>query len=135
MKLDAHKRNEHCAACHAKIDPFGLAFDNFDAIGRWRTEETVNDGAGANPKVDASDQLIDGRKFTNSSDLKKLLLADLDKFNTAFVEKLATFALRRVMTIGDRDAIAEVSQAGKAADYRLATLVEALVTNALFQRR
>ena len=59
MKLDAHKRNEHCAACHARIDPLGLAFDNFDAIGRWRTEETVNDGAGANPKVDSSGELIE----------------------------------------------------------------------------
>jgi hypothetical protein len=135
MKLDAHKRNEHCAACHAKIDPLGLAFDNFDAIGRWRTEEAVSDGAGVNPKVDASGELTDGRKFTGATDFKKLLLADIDKFNAAFVEKLATFALRRLMTIGDREALAEIAKKGKSADYRVGTLVETLVTSELFQRR
>ena len=41
MKLDAHKSDANCAACHRKIDPLGLAFDNYDAIGRWRTEEVV----------------------------------------------------------------------------------------------
>lgn len=135
MKLDAHKSNEHCAACHAKIDPLGLAFDNFDAIGRWRTEEVVGDGVGANPKVDATGELIDGRKFSGAADFKKLLLADLDKFNAAFVEKLATFALRRVMTVSDRDALAEIARQGKSADYRLAALVEALAGSELFQRR
>src|SRR4051812_6914691 len=64
-KLDAHKRDETCAACHRKIDPLGLAFVNFDAIGRWRTEEMVGDGLGDNPKVDAHGELPDGRKYAD----------------------------------------------------------------------
>ena len=107
VKLDAHKSDANCAACHRKIDPLGLAFDNYDAIGRWRTEEVVSDGSGDNPKVDASGELPDGRKFADAAGFKKLLLADLDKFNAAFVDKLATFALRRAMTFDDRDALAE----------------------------
>ncbi len=135
MKLDAHKHNESCAACHAKIDPLGLAFDNYDAIGRWRIEEITNDGSGANPKVDASGVLIDGRRFADACEFKKLLVADLDKFNATFIEKLATFATRRVMTVGDHDALLSLAKQSKAADYRLQAIVEALVLSDLFQQR
>jgi mono/diheme cytochrome c family protein len=135
MKLDAHKSDENCASCHRKIDPLGLAFDNYDAIGRWRTEEIVNDGAGDNPKVDASGEMIDGRKFSGAASFKKLLLAEMDKFNAAFIEKLATFALRRVMTIDDRAALSALAKQGKAADYRVQSIVELLVLSDLFQKR
>jgi hypothetical protein len=135
MKLDAHKSDPNCAACHRRIDPLGLAFDNYDAIGRWRTEEVVNDGSGANPKVDAGGVLHDGRAFADPVAFKKLLVADVDKFNAAFVDKLATFALRRTTTLADRDQLAKVAAAGKAADYKLATTVEALVLSDLFQQR
>ena len=135
MKLAAHTTDVTCAACHRKIDPLGLAFDNYDAIGRWRTEEVVSDGSGDNPKVDASGELIDGRKFNDAVGLKKLLVADLDKFNSAFIEKLATFALRRTMTLDDRIDLANIARQSKAADYRLATIVQSLVLSDLFQKR
>jgi cytochrome c553 len=135
MKLAAHTSDASCASCHAKIDPLGFAFDNYDAIGRWRTEETVGDGVGANPKVDASGELPDGRTFDGAAGLKRLLLDDVDAFNAAFVEKLATFAMRRAMTLDDREQLAAVANAGKSADYRLQAVVEALVLSDLFQRR
>jgi hypothetical protein len=134
-KLDAHKSNETCAACHRRIDPLGLAFDNYDAIGRWRTEEIVGDGMGENPKVDASGELPDGRKFADAASFKKLLLADIGKFNGAFIEKLAIFALRRTMTIDDRAALAELARKSKDDDYRLRDIVESLVLSDLFQKR
>ncbi len=135
MKLDAHKSDANCASCHRKIDPLGLAFDNYDAIGRWRTEEVVRDGSGDNPKVDASGTLPDGRAFAGPEAFKKLLLADADKFAGAFVDKLATFALRRTTSTADRDELAKVTAAAKAKDYRLADVVETLVLSDLFQRR
>ena len=135
MKLDAHKSDENCAACHRRIDPLGFAFDNYDAIGRWRTEEVVSDGDGANPKVDASGVLPDGRSFADAAGFKKLLLADLDSFNAAFVEKLATFALRRTTTVRDRDRLAQIARASEHADYRMQSIVESLVTSELFQYR
>ena len=64
QKLEAHIQDANCAACHAKIDPLGLAFENYDAIGRWRTEE-VTDGIGENPKVTAAGKLPDGREYLN----------------------------------------------------------------------
>lgn len=135
QKLAAHQSDPNCASCHRKIDPLGLAFDNYDAIGRWRTEEIVRDGSGENPKVDASGELIDGRTFSGPAELKQLLLADVDKFNAAFVEKLATFALRRAMTVDDRAALANVARQSKAADYWMEPIVEALVLSDLFQKR
>jgi len=134
-KLDAHKHDETCAACHRKIDPLGLAFDNYDAIGRWRTVEIVGDGAGDNPKVDASGELPDGRKFADAAAFKKLLLGDIDKFNAAFIEKLATFGTRRAMTIDDRAGLAAIAKQSKAADYRMPAIIEALVTSDLFLKR
>ncbi|HWB04469.1 MAG TPA: DUF1592 domain-containing protein [Verrucomicrobiales bacterium] len=135
MKLDAHKSDETCAACHRKIDPLGLAFDNYDAIGRWRTEEIVSDGAGANPKVDASGMMPDGRKFADAMEFKHLLAGNADKFAAAFAEKLATYALRRTLTLDDRRALSALTAKSKADDYRLAGMIESLVTSGLFQQR
>lgn len=134
-KLAAHMKNPSCSACHSRFDPLGFAFDHYDAIGRWRTIEIVSDGNGANPKVDASGMLADGRKFAGAEDLKNLLLADIDTFAAAFVDKLATYALRRPMTVDDRPRLAQVIAQAKTANYRLADIIEALVMSELFQRR
>jgi hypothetical protein len=134
-KLEAHREDPNCAACHRKIDPLGLAFDNYDAVGHWRTEEVVRDGAGANPKLDPSGELADGRAFADAAGLKKLLVDDLDKFAAAFCEKLATYALRRGMTFADRKALAAIAAQGKSQGYPLPQLIEALVASDLFRNR
>ena len=107
------------SACHRKIDPLGLAFDNYDAIGRWRTVESVRDGIGADPKLDPSGELYDGRKFADPAGLKRLLLDDIDKFAMAFSEKLATYALRRGMTFSDRAELKQIAEQAQANDYKL----------------
>jgi len=135
MKLEAHKSNPNCAACHRKIDPLGLAFDNYDAIGRWRTVEKVQNGTGANPPVDASGTLPDGREFSGPEEFRQLLLEDIDQFNQTFVKKLATYAMRRTMTVDDRKDLAAVAEASMAADYRVRDIVSALVLSDLFQKR
>ena len=57
QRINAHTRNASCAACHRRIDPLGLAFDQYDAIGQWRTHEQVPNGIGEDPLVDASGTL------------------------------------------------------------------------------
>jgi hypothetical protein len=135
MKLAAHIENPNCASCHAKIDPLGLAFDNYDAIGRWRTEEVVPKGTGANPKTDASGRLPDGSEFAGPEEFKKLLASREDRFSAALTEKLATYALRRAMTLDDRDQLAAIVEETAAGGYRLRDLVELLVLSDLFQER
>lgn len=134
MKLEAHKHDPGCASCHRNIDPLGLAFDNFDAIGRWRTHEIV-EGTGDNPMVDASGELPDGRKFKDAREFKQLLLADLDAFNETFIEKLAIYGLRRTMTIDDRDELKAIARASREKDYRVKDIVTAFVLSELFQKR
>ena len=137
MKLAAHKSDANCAACHRKIDPLGFAFDNYDAIGRFQHFRRRSPAAGRveNPPVDASGELADGRKFADAAGLKQIMLVDLDLFNAAFVDKLATYALRRTMTVDDRSQLASLTERSKAADYRLAEIVQALVLSDLFQSR
>ena len=118
-----------------QIDPLGVAFDNYDAIGRWRTVETVPAGIGEDPKLDPSGELYDGRKFSDATGLKKILIEDTDKFAAAFTEKLATYALRRGMTFTDRTALRSVTARSKSDNYRIASLIESLVTSELFLKR
>ncbi len=134
-KLELHRSDPNCTACHNKIDPLGIAFDNYDAIGRWRTVEEVRDGIGENPKLDASGELADGRSFEDSRELRLVLLNDIDRFAVAFAEKLATYALRRGMTFVDRQSLKEIVARAKQDEYRLVSLIEELATSPLFLQR
>jgi hypothetical protein len=134
MKLDAHKHHPSCAACHRKIDPLGLAFDHFNAIGEWRTHEKV-EGTGDDPPVDASGELPDGRKFENAKEFKQLLLANIDEFSDTFIEKLAIYGLRRTVTFDDHDELAAIAKVAREKDYRVKDIVEAFVLSDLFQKR
>lgn len=134
-QLQAHATHAICASCHRKIDPLGFAFENYDAIGRWRTTEKVAGGLGEDPPVFAGGAFSDGRKYDGPESFKKLLAAELDPFAEAFVEQLATFALRRVMTIDDREQIQSIAAASRPDAFRLRTMVEQLVMSELFQKR
>ena len=134
-QLEVHATTASCASCHAKIDPLGLAFDNFDAIGRWRETERIEGGTGEDPPVDASGVLPDGRAFAGPSEFKKLIAADDDRLAKAFVEQLATYALRRVMTVDDEPHLHSIVASAKADDYRVQSLIRGLVTSELFRGR
>ena len=134
MKLEAHTHDPRCASCHRTIDPLGLAFENYDAIGRWRTHEAVL-GTGDDPPVDPAGTLPDGRSFRTAAEFKQLLLADIDAFNGSFVETLATYGVRRTMSFNDREELAAIARAGREHDYRLRDTITAFVTSDLFQKR
>lgn len=134
MQLQAHATHTTCASCHKKIDPLGFAFENYDAVGRWRTEEEVP-GTGKNPPVNASGKLPDGRTFNGPEEFKALLVKDQDRFAESFIEHLATYALRRVMTVDDAEHIQAIAKASKEDDYRLRTVIENFVLSDLFRKR
>jgi len=135
QKLEAHAKNANCAACHRNIDPLGLAFDQFDAIGQWRTHERVEQGIGEDPKVDASGKMPDGRAFSGAEDFKRLLLDDRDRFLQAFVEHLCTYGLRRVMTVDDREDVQAIVDEAKQNHYRMKDVVRAVAMSELFGKR
>jgi hypothetical protein len=135
QQLEGHATHAVCASCHRTIDPLGFAFDHYDAVGAWRTEERVSGGKGANPPVNAAGVLPDGRAFSGPEEFKALLAADLDHFAEAFVGQLATFALRRVMTVDDAPQIKAIAEAAKADGYPLQAVLESFVTSELFLQR
>lgn len=135
QKIEAHADNASCAACHRNIDPLGLAFDQFDAIGQWRTHERVGSGTGDDPPVDSSGTMPDGRTFTDADQFKQLLTEDRDAFLQAFVEHLCTYGLRRVLTVDDRDDIQTIVREAKTMHYQLKDIVRAVASSDLFRKR
>ena len=134
-KLEAHAIDPNCISCHAKIDPLGLAFENFDAIGRWRETEHVLGGTGEDPAVDASGLLPNGKAFNGAMEFKRLLGQDDEILAEAFLKHLATYALRRVMTIDDEQSLKLIVQSAKEDQLRLTHLVRQLVLSDLFRKR
>jgi hypothetical protein len=134
-RIEAHTKDPNCAACHKTIDPLGLAFDQYDAIGQWRTRELVPAGKGENPPVDASGTLPDGRTFNGSVEFKRLLLEDRDKFARAFIEHLCTYALRRVLTVDDKDDLSSIVEEAKKKNFQIKDIVRAVALSDLIRKR
>src|SRR6056297_1831792 len=135
QRLAVHAQNASCAACHRNIDPLGFAFDQYDAIGQWRTRERVEGGKGQDPLVDASGVMPDGREFQDASQFKQLLLEDRDKFLRAFIEHLSTYALRRVLTVDDADDIQLIFDEAKQNQYGVRDIVRAVALSKLVSKR
>jgi hypothetical protein len=135
QKLEAHRDNANCAACHAKIDPLGIAWDNYDAIGQWRSREKVPAGTGEDPLVNPSGKMPDGRPFADPNEFKRLLLEDRDKVARAFIEHLCTYALRRVLTFDDQEGISAIQEEAKKSGYRVKDTVRAVALSELMRKR
>lgn len=134
-KLEAHRNDANCAACHAKIDPLGIAWDNYDAIGQWRTHESVAAGTGKNPLVNPSGEMPDGRAFKDANDFKRLLIEDQDAFVQAFIEHLCTYGLRRVLTVDDQDDINAIVAEAKKTQYKVKDIIRAVALSDLMRKR
>jgi hypothetical protein len=127
-RLEEHRANPSCVACHTRMDPLGFALENFDGIGRWRDDER-------GLKIDASGSLPEGEHFTGPVELRKVLLERKDEFVRCLVEKLMTYALGRGMENYDRVTVKEIAAAVAKDGYRFSTLVDRLVGSDAFQKR
>jgi mono/diheme cytochrome c family protein len=134
-KLEAHRNDANCAACHAKIDPLGLAWDNYDAIGQWRTHEKVAAGVGADPLVNPAGVMPDGRAFKDANEFKQRLLEDRDKLARAFIEHLCTYALRRAIAFDDEEDVKAIQAEAKKSNYRIKDIVRAVALSDLMKKR
>lgn len=135
QKIEAHRNHASCAACHAKIDHFGIAWDNYDAIGQWRTREKVAKGIGEDPLIDSSGVMPDGRSFKDSVEFKQLLLKDRDQVARAFIEHLCTYALRRVLTVDDQDDLKAIEAEAKKNQYRVKEIIRAVALSDLMRKK
>jgi cytochrome c5 len=128
-RMEDHRRNPACAGCHATMDPLGLALENFDAVGKWRTKS--EDGV----RIDASGVLPDGAKVDGPASLRDALLARPDRFASTLAEKLLTFALGRGLDYNDAPAVRKIAAQAAASDYRFSSLILAIVRSTPFQMK
>jgi hypothetical protein len=140
QKMEQHRANPACAACHARMDPMGFAFDNFDPVGQWRKVET--DVVLASPElpilhnaIDASGMFLDGRQFQGPSELRKILLQKPANFVHVVTEKLLTYALGRGLEYYDEPAIRQIVRDAAPNDYRWSALILGIVQSPPFRMR
>jgi len=127
--LARHRAQPLCSSCHDRLDPPGLALENFNALGMWREQEHGQ-------PVDATGKLITGETFTNVCDLKRILLRDhRPEFYRCLTEKLLTYALGRGLDYQDVGTVDQIVARLEQANGRFSVLMTGIIESAPFQKR
>jgi Protein of unknown function (DUF1592)/Protein of unknown function (DUF1588)/Protein of unknown function (DUF1587)/Protein of unknown function (DUF1595)/Protein of unknown function (DUF1585)/Ca-dependent carbohydrate-binding module xylan-binding/Planctomycete cytochrome C len=127
-RMEQHRKNPSCANCHARLDPPGFAFENYDAIGKFR----LKDG---DAPVDPSGILPNGQKFQGPKELKQILLGKKELFSRALTEKMLTYGLGRGVEYYDKSAVDAIVSALAKDDFRFSTLIVETATSDPFRMR
>ena len=129
QRIEQHRANPACASCHKLMDPLGLALENYDAVGRWRTRD-------AGELIDASGEMPTGEKIKSAGDLIRIMREkNAEKFVRCLTEKMMTFALGRGLEYYDRCAVDKIYSTLKADDFKFGALVTEVVLSNPFQRK
>jgi hypothetical protein len=126
--MQKHRESPQCAGCHSKFDPMGLALEDFDALGRWRS------GDGAAP-IDTSGVLNNGQSFKNGREFRAVLMSRKADFRRGLTEKLLTYALGRGLEYYDRCAVDTVCNTTAGNGDKFSSLVLAIARSDPFQSR
>ncbi len=127
-QMQLHTTRPFCAGCHKIMDPVGFAMENFDAIGRWRTEEH-------GVPIDATARLVDGTELDGMVDLRNALLKYSDRFVQTTTEKLMTYALGRGVEYYDMPTVRAIARSAAKDDYRFSSIILGIVESDAFQLR
>ncbi len=127
-RLAAHSTNAQCASCHAKMDPLGFGFENYDAIGAWRESEVGK-------AIDSSGKLPNGTTFSGPVELKDILLDRKDEFAKTLATQMMIYALGRGPFASDKCVIEDAVEEAKANDYKFSAFVRAIVLSYPFLNR
>ncbi len=126
--LEIHRKSPECANCHAKMDPFGMAFENFDAIGKWRTKD-------GSFKIDPSSRLLDGTQLDGPESLKDWLLSKKNQFRRNFAKNLLVYAFGRGLQGNDECTIREILASAEKNNDCFDSLVVTVVKSLPFRYR
>ena len=127
QRMEDHRSDPACFSCHSKIDPWGIAFENFDALGQWR------DKIGDQP-IDAASVLFNKDELHGMQGLKDYLLANRQgQFARAMAHKMAAYALGRPLTFGDRAEVDRIAVGLRKRGGGLTDLVFLIVKSDLFK--
>ncbi len=128
-RIADHRNKPACISCHAKIDPWGIAFENYDALGTYRTSVK-------NKPVDATSELFNKQKLAGMDGLKRYLLMDRqDQFARAMVHKMTAYALGRPLSFSDHADIDSMTMRFRKRGDRLGDLVNLIVSSGLFHAK
>ena len=128
-RMEQHRANPVCASCHRMMDPLGLALENFDATGRWRSH--MLGGA----VIDSSGTTPDGTAFQGPAALRALLVRNPEQFATVVTEKMLTYALGRGIEYYDVPSVRQILREVAPSDYSAASLIVGVVKSRPFQMR
>jgi hypothetical protein len=123
-----HREDPACASCHVKMDPLGLALEQYDPVGGFRLQH-------AGMVIDASATFPGGDTFTGLSGLRQLLLARGDQFTRALVQQLMIYALGRGIEAPDRPELRAIAASAAADGYRMHTIIRGIVSSFPFNHR
>jgi mono/diheme cytochrome c family protein len=126
QQMEKHRSIEPCASCHKIMDPIGFSLENFDGIGRWRTQDN-------GVAIDGSGQLVDGTKMNGPAGLRQALLHYSPQFARVITEKLLTYALGRGVEYYDMPLVRSIVRDAERNNYRFSSIVLGVVKSAPFQ--
>jgi hypothetical protein len=129
-RLEKHRENKTCKACHGLIDPPGLALENFDVTGRWRDVD-----AAAKQAIDPTSELPSGTVLHGPADLRHYLTRRADQFPTTVTRRLMMYALNREIEYFDMPQVRQIVHAAAANNYTFASIVTGIVTSDAFRRQ
>jgi len=128
-RIADHRDKPACVSCHSRIDPWGIAFENYDALGKYRT--SIKD-----KPVDATSELFNNQTLDGMNGLKRYLLTDRqDQFARAMVHKMTSYALGRPLSFGDRADIDKLTAQFRKKKDRLGDLVFLIVNSDIFNAK
>jgi len=137
-QLALHREKESCRSCHENIDPWGVALEQYDATGLFRTHAAIRiqkkGKREVGPELDPETELPDGTQLTSAEDLKAFLLEHRrPHFARSVVRRLSSYALGRSLDLADRETIEELTASFEENGFRLRGLIVDLVTSDLFR--
>ena len=136
-RLRAHQEEAQCASCHRKIDPVGLALENFNAVGQYRTEDTY-EAVGLGKKtwtIDASGAFHHGPAFTNFFELRDVIASKSDAFARGFSIAVLEYALGRPRSFRDEPLIAQMVNHSRQKDFAMREFIKVLVGSNEFRSK
>jgi hypothetical protein len=125
-RMEQHRSNPQCTSCHRVIDPLGLALENFDATGKWRTRD-------GGMTVDTKGQLFDGAAIEGPAGLRSALLRHQDVVLLSFTRSLMTYALGRRVEAFDMPTVRRIIRDAEARNYRISAFVNGIVESDAFR--
>jgi mono/diheme cytochrome c family protein len=127
-RIEEHRANPTCAACHKIMDPIGLALENFDGVGHWRTMDSGF-------PIDASSQLVDGTPIDGPASLRKALLNRKEAVVGTLTQKLLMYGIGRESKYYDMPVVRSIMRGAERDRYKFSSLVLGVVQSAPFQMK